>query len=108
MVSQLGATDRANPRGVAGHDAVEGDPEALGVVVEGHLQRAVLVGHGKAAGEMAPELRERREKKAGNLPEAVGESPATFLLRRRRGKGYPRGRVKPCRCAHPRGTPRIA
>jgi hypothetical protein len=60
-------------------------------MVEGHLQRAVLMGHGKAAGEMATELGERREKKAGNLPEAVGEGAATFLLRGR--KGYPRGRV---------------
>jgi hypothetical protein len=87
---------------------VEGDPEALGVVVEGHLQRAVLVGHGKAAGEMATELGEGREEKARNLPEAVGEGPRAFLLRRRRGKGYPRGRVKPYRRAHPRGSPRIA
>ncbi|MFZ8812449.1 MAG: hypothetical protein ACO2OU_00955 [Thermus aquaticus] len=87
---------------------MEGDPEALGVVVEGHLQRAVFMGYGKAAGEMATELGEGREEKARNLPEAVGESPRAFLLRGRRGKGYPRGRVKPCRCAHPRGTPRIA
>jgi hypothetical protein len=87
---------------------VEGDPEALGVVVEGHLQRAVLMGRRKTAGEMAPELRERREKKAGNLPEAVGESPRAVLLRGRRGKGYPRGRVKAAHRAHPRGTPRIA
>jgi len=71
---------------------VEGDPEPpFGVVVEGHLQRAVLVGHGQATGEMAPELGEGREKKAGNLPEAVGEGPATFLLRGRRGKGVPGG-----------------
>jgi hypothetical protein len=42
---------------------VEGDPEPLfGVIVEGHLQRAVLMGHGKAAGEMAPELRKGREE----------------------------------------------
>jgi hypothetical protein len=59
-------------------------------MVEDHLQRAVLVGHGKTAGEMAPELRERQEKKAGGLPEAVGEGPRAFLLRRR-GKGVPGG-----------------
>jgi hypothetical protein len=71
---------------------VEGDPGTpFGVVVEGHLQRAVLVGHGKAAGEMAPELREGREKKARNLPQAVGEGPRAVLLRRRRGKGIPGG-----------------
>jgi hypothetical protein len=70
---------------------VEGDPGTFGVIVEGHLQRTVLVGHGKAAGEMAPELREGREKKARNLPEAVGKGPATFLLRGRRGKGVPGG-----------------
>jgi hypothetical protein len=71
---------------------VEGDPEPpFGVIVEGHLQRAVLVGHGKTAGEVTPELREGREEKAGNLPEAVGESPRAFLLRRRRGKGVPGG-----------------
>jgi hypothetical protein len=29
---------------------METDPETLGIVVEGHLQRAVLVGHGKTAG----------------------------------------------------------
>jgi hypothetical protein len=88
---------------------VEGDPEPpFGVVIEGHLQGAVLMGHRKAAGEMATELGEGREEKAGNLPEAVGKGPRAFLLRERRGKGYPRGRVKPHRCAHPRGTPRIA
>jgi hypothetical protein len=88
---------------------VEGDPEPpFGVIVEGHLQGAVLVGHGQAAGEMATELGEGREKKARNLSEAVGESPATFLLRRRRGKGYPRGRVMACQRTHPRGSPRIA
>jgi hypothetical protein len=68
---------------------VEGDPEPLfGVIVEGHLQRAVLVGHGKAAGEMATELGEGREEKAGDLPEAVGKSPRAVLLR---GKGVPGG-----------------
>jgi hypothetical protein len=72
---------------------VEGDPGTFGVIVEGHLQRAVLMGRGQAAGEMAPKLRERREKKARNLPEAVGEGPRAFLLRGGRGKGYPRGRV---------------
>jgi hypothetical protein len=77
-------------------------------MVEGHLQRAVLVGHGKTAGEMAPELREGREEKAGDLPEGVGEGPATFLLMGRRGKGYPRGRSKAGRHPLPRGTPRIA
>jgi hypothetical protein len=55
-------------------------------MVEGHLQRAVLMGHGKTAGNMAPELREGREEKAGNLPEAVGKGTATFLLMSR-GKG---------------------
>ena len=57
-------------------------------MVEGHLQRAVLMGHGKAAGEMATELGEGREEKAGNLPKAVGEGPRAFLLR---GKGVPGG-----------------
>jgi glycerate-2-kinase len=47
---------------------METDPETLGIVVESHFHRAVLVGHGKAAGEMATELGEGREKKAGNLP----------------------------------------
>jgi hypothetical protein len=65
---------------------VEGDPRPFGVMVEGHLQRAVLMGHRKTAGEMTPELREGREEKAGNLPEAVGEGTATFLLTSR-GKG---------------------
>jgi len=67
---------------------VEGDPGTFGVVVEGHLQRAVLVGHGQAAGEMATELGEGREEEARNLPEAVGEGPRAFLLR---GKGVPGG-----------------
>jgi hypothetical protein len=66
---------------------VEGDPGTLGVIVEGHLQGAVLVGHGKAAGKVATELRERREEKARNLPEAVGEGPRAFLLRGGRRKG---------------------
>jgi hypothetical protein len=70
---------------------VETDSEALGIVVEGHFHRAVLVGHGKAAGEMATELGEGREEKARNLPQAVGESPRAFLLRGRRGKGIPGG-----------------
>jgi hypothetical protein len=67
---------------------VEGDPRPFGVIVEGHLQRAVLVGHGSTTGNMAPELREGREEKAGNLPEGVGEGTATFLLM---GKGIPGG-----------------
>ncbi len=67
---------------------MEGDPGTLEVMVEGHLQGAVLMGHGKAAGEMATELGERREEKARNLPEAVGESPRAFLLT---GKGIPGG-----------------
>jgi hypothetical protein len=46
------------------------------------------VGHGKAAGEMAPELGEGREEKAGGLPQAVGEGPRAVLLR---GKGVPGG-----------------
>jgi hypothetical protein len=71
---------------------VEGDPgPPFGVIVEGHLQRAVLMGHGKAAGEMATELGERREEKARNLPEAIGKGPGAFLLRGRRGKGIPGG-----------------
>jgi len=71
---------------------VEGDPEPpFGVIVEGHLQGAVLVGHGQAAGEMATELGEGREEKARNLPKAVGESPRAFLFRGRRGKGVPGG-----------------
>jgi hypothetical protein len=83
---------------------VEGDPEPpFGVVIEGHLQGAVLMGHGQAAGEMATELGEGREEKAGNLPEAVGEGAATF-----RGKGYPRGGFMASHRALPRGNPRIA
>jgi hypothetical protein len=71
---------------------VEGDPGTpFGVMVEGHLQRAVLMGHGKAAGEMATELGEGREEEPRGLPQAIGKGPATFLLRGR--KGYPRGRV---------------
>jgi hypothetical protein len=60
---------------------VEGDPGTFGVIVEGHLQRAVLMGRRKTTGEMAPELRERREKKAGNLPQAIGKGPRAVLLR---------------------------
>jgi hypothetical protein len=82
---------------------VEGDPGTFGVIVEGHLQRAVLMGHGKTAGNMAPELREGREEKAGDLPESVGEGPATF-----RGMGYPRGGFKAASHTHPGGTLRIA
>jgi hypothetical protein len=85
---------------------VETDSEALGIVVEGHLQGAVFVGHGKAAGEMAPELREGREKEPRGLPEAVGEGPRAFLLRGR--KGYPRGGFMAGDRALPRGNPRIA
>jgi hypothetical protein len=50
LFSKSGSAHRANPRGTAGHDAVEGDPEALGVTVKGHLQGAVFVGHRKATG----------------------------------------------------------
>jgi hypothetical protein len=57
---------------------------------------------------MATELREGREEKARNLPEAVGEGPRAFLLRRRRGKGYPRGGFKAASHTHPGGTLRIA
>jgi hypothetical protein len=64
---------------------VEGDPRPFGVMVEGHLQRAVLMGHRKTAGEMAPELREGREEETGDLPEGVGKGPRAFLLRGRKG-----------------------
>jgi hypothetical protein len=60
-------------------------------MVEGHLQRAVLMGHGKTAGEMATELGEGCEEEPRDLPQAVGEGPRAFLLRGR--KRYPRGRV---------------
>jgi hypothetical protein len=85
---------------------VEGDPEALEVVVEGHLQGAVLVGHGQAAGEMAPELGEGQEKEPGGLSEAVGEGARPLLLRGW-GKGYPQGGVMVGGRPLPRGTPRI-
>ena len=70
---------------------MEGDPGPLGVIVEGHLQRAVLMGHGKAAGEMATELREGCEEEPRGLPEAVGKSPTTFLSVGRRRNGFPGG-----------------
>jgi hypothetical protein len=88
---------------------VEGDPGTpFGVIVEGHLQGAVLMGHGKAAGEMTTELGEGCEKEPGGLPEAVGEGPGAFLLRGGRGKGSPRGGVMTGGHSLPRGTPRIA
>jgi hypothetical protein len=85
---------------------METDPETLGIVVEGHFHGAVLMGHGQATGEMTTELGEGCEEEPGGLPEAVGKGPRAVLLRGR--KGYPRRWVKPRRCAHPRGTPRIA
>jgi hypothetical protein len=85
---------------------VETDSEALGIVVEGHFHRAVLVGHGKATGKVATELGEGREKEPRGLPEAVGEGPRAFLLRGR--KGYPRGGFMAGDRALPRGNPRIA
>jgi hypothetical protein len=53
---------------------VESDPESLfGVMVKGQLRRVVVIGHGNATGNMAPELGEqsyvgRREKKTRDLP----------------------------------------
>jgi hypothetical protein len=53
---------------------VESDPESLfGVMVKGQLRRMVVIGHGSATGNMAPELGEqsypdRREKKTRDLP----------------------------------------
>jgi hypothetical protein len=86
---------------------VETDSEALGIVVEGHLQRAVLVGHGKAAGEMATELGEGCEEEPRGLSEAVGEGARAFLLMGGRGKGYPQGGVMVGHRPLPWGTPRI-
>jgi hypothetical protein len=85
---------------------VESDPGTLGVIVKGHLQRAVLVGHRKAAGKVAPELGEGCEEEPRGLPEAVGEGARAFLLRGR--KGYPRGGFMAGDRALPRGNPRIA
>ncbi len=59
---------------------METDPETLGVFVKGHLQRAVLMGHGQATGEMATELGEGCEEEPRGLPEAVGEGARAFLL----------------------------
>jgi hypothetical protein len=112
MVSQLRATDRANPGGVAGYDAVESDPETLGVIVEGHLHIGVDINQGNATGNMAPELLgeqsypDRREKKPRNLPQAISKSPRTFLLTERR-KSYPRGGFMAGYHDLPRGNPRI-
>jgi hypothetical protein len=54
---------------------VESDPESLfGVMVKGQLRRMVVIGHGNATGNMAPELLAERsyvggqEKKPRNLP----------------------------------------
>jgi hypothetical protein len=85
---------------------METDPETLGIVVEGHFQRAIFMGHGKAAGEMATELGEGREKEPRDLSKAVGKGPRTFLLRGW-GKGYPQGGVMAGGCPLPWGTPRI-
>jgi hypothetical protein len=73
MFSQLRATNRANPGGVAGYDAVEVNPRTLGVIVEGHHHIGADINQGSTTGNMAPELGEqsypdRREKKPGNLP----------------------------------------
>jgi hypothetical protein len=70
---------------------VKTDPEALGVVVEGHLQGAVLMGYGKAAGEMATELGEGCEKEPRGFPQAVGEGSRAVLMRGRKRKGIPGG-----------------
>ncbi len=86
---------------------METDPKTLGIMVKSHLQRAILMGHGKATGEMATELGEGCEEKPGGLSEAVGEGPRAFLLMGGRGKGYPQGGVKDGRRPLPWGTPRI-
>jgi hypothetical protein len=85
---------------------METDPETLGILVESHFHGAVLMGHGKATGEMATELGEGCEKEPGGLSEAVGEGARAFLLRGR--KGYPRGGFMAGDRALPRGNPRIA
>jgi len=85
---------------------METDSEALGIVVESHFHRAVFMGHGKAAGEMATELGEGCEKEPGGLPEAVGEGARPLLLRGW-GKGYPQGGVMVGGRPLPWGTPRI-
>jgi hypothetical protein len=86
---------------------METDPETLGVMVEGHLQRAVLMGHRQTTGKVATELGEGCEKEPGGLPEAVGEGPRAFLLMGGRGKGYPQGGVMVGHRPLPWGTPRI-
>jgi hypothetical protein len=85
---------------------METDPETLGIVVESHFHGAVLMGHGKATGEMATELGEGCEKEPGGLSEAVGEGARAFLLTGWR-KGYPQGGVKGGQRPLPWGTPRI-
>jgi hypothetical protein len=112
MFSQLRATNRANPGGVAGYDAVEVNPKTLGVIVEGHLHIGADINQGSATGNMTPELREqgypdRREKKPGHLPERISKSPRAFLLTERR-KGYPRGGFMAGYHDLPRGNHRIA
>jgi hypothetical protein len=111
MFGQLRATNRANPGGTAGHDAVEVNPRTLGVIVEGHHHKGLDISQGSATGNMAPELGEQsytggQEKKAGNLPETIGESPRTFLLTEGR-KSYPRGGFTASHHDLPRGNHRI-
>ena len=112
MFSQLRATNRANPGGVAGYDAVEVNPRTLGVIVEGHPHKGADINQGSATGNMAPELLGEhsyvggQEKNAGNLPETISKSPGTFLLTERR-KSYPRGGFMAANPALPGGRPRI-
>jgi hypothetical protein len=114
MFSQLRATNRANPGGVAGYDAVEVNPRTLGVIVEGHHHIGVVdINQGSATGNMAPELLAERsyvggqKKRAGNLPKTISKSPRTFLLTKRR-KSYPQGGFMVGYHALPRGNHRIA
>ena len=71
---------------------MEGDPEAPGVFVKGHFQRAVLMGHGQATGQVATVLGEGCEEEPRGLSKAVGEGARALLLTGW-GKGYPQGGV---------------